>query len=228
MFRMTPFPAARTSARSLVTLVLGAILLLLPLSCRSGGGGSGCIIFGDGTEITFEVDETEGFDDFSSTGAALGVAVDNGSSDQGLVIALRFSAATTERTYTPTCDTVTAIGEYDFSELNSVTDDIADDYEFLADGLTDSGGIAAMGHSMNALLFIDDEVLGLRVFIAVGGEITLRRTLGVSSEARVTGDLVFVEITAANAAADLVPFGDVVRIEDIDMTWDTVEQPTAI
>jgi hypothetical protein len=48
--------------------------------------------------INFDIDETTGFDDFASNGAALGVALENGATDQALIIALRFASATTERT----------------------------------------------------------------------------------------------------------------------------------
>ena len=67
---------------------------------------------------------------------------------------------------------------------------------------------------------------GLRFFLAVAGDIVLQRDLAVASTARVTGDLTFVEVTAANSASELIVGGTVVKIEDIDMMWDTDVQPT--
>ena len=42
----------------------------------------------------------------------------------------------------------------------------------------------------------------------------------------IAGDLTFVEITTASAAAEVEETPSVVRIDDIDMTWNTVVQPT--
>lgn len=228
MVQMTSLRAARARVRSFSIFVCAALLLMSSISCRGNSSGSGCILFGQGEVVTFDFAETDGFDDQDSTGAALGVAIDTGTPNQGLIIALRFSPFTTERAYSPTCDTELAIAEYGFSQLNSVTFDIADSYAFLTDGLTDTEGIETMGHSMNALFFIDDVIEGLRVFLAVDGRIIMRRSLGDNSSPRVTGDLVFVEITEAGPLAEILPGGDVIRIENIDMQWDTAEQPVPL
>lgn len=214
-----------TRARSLAVLTISGVLASFPTACNNIASGSGCIAYVTGTVIEFESDTTAGFDDLSSPGAALGIAIDDGDPDAALIIALRFSGATVEQRYAPTCDTRAAIDSYDFAELNSITTPVADDNPFLTSGLTDTDGIEMMDHTMNALLFINDDD-GLRVFLAVSGEIILRRTLGASSADRVTGDLTFVELTTASAAAEVLDGGDVLRIEDIDMDWDTVIQPT--
>ncbi|MBW2295574.1 MAG: hypothetical protein JRG89_13585 [Deltaproteobacteria bacterium] len=213
-------------ARAFAVLVIGGVLMTLLTACSNGdASGSGCVIFDRGIAIDFNDDATGGFDDFRSVGAALGVAIDEGDPRMGLVIALRFSSATTEEFYSPTCDTSAAIDSYDFAELNNVTAPIAVAYPFITAGLTDTTGIEMMDHTMNALLFIDDED-GLRFFLAVHGNIALRRDLAAASTARVTGDLTFVELTVASAVAEVLAGGQVLHIADIDMSWDTFVQPT--
>ncbi len=225
MLRITTSATLRTRAHSLAIALLTTAIFLLATSCTSGGSGSSCLIFSDGTLVEFDPGEIDGFDDFASTGAALGIGIDSGDSNVALIIAVRFSAATTERTYSPTCNPEEAIDGYDFAELNSITIDIAADNDFLTGGLTDTSGIETMDHSMNALLFINDEIDGLKIFLAVDGDITLTRDLGVASTARVIGDLTFVEITSASGAAVVAVDPELVRIDDIDMEWDTVVQP---
>ncbi len=213
--------------RRLVALPLVlAIAALAPMGCKGKASGSGCTSYADGTVFEMDFDEEVGFDDLSSTGAALGIAVDTTGDFSALVITLRFSALTIEQTYEPTCNTNDAISTYDFGEINSVTDDVAGDHPLLASLLTDTDGIGAMQHTMTALLVTDDDDNGLRYFLAVDGLITLQRTLGVSSENQVTGSLNFVEITGPTAAADVVEGGDILLIDDIDFTWETSEQPT--
>ncbi len=226
---MTRDPNSSAVVRALRRIaLLGAIAALFqaPLGCTGKGGGSGCLLFEDGTVIEFDFDEEGGFDDTSSPGAALGVAVDDTGNFQALVIGLRFTSITTEQTYTPTCNTNDAITTYDFGETNSVTDDIAGDHPMLTQALTDTAGILAMQHTMNALLVTYDAENGLRYFLAVGGSITLRRTLGASPENRITGTLNFVELTGATNADDIAEDAELLLLEDIDFTWDTSEQPT--
>lgn len=215
----------RGAKRPLSILIVATAMVFGPTSCKEGAsGGSGCVGFSNATVIEFSADVVNGFDDFSSLGTAVGVAVDESAPEAGLIIALRFPSATLERSFQPTCDAAAAIDGYDFGELNNITTPIAAAYTFLTNGLTDSAGVSAIGHTMNALLFIDDDD-GVRQFLAVDGEITLTRSLGVSSEAEVLGDLTFVELDGASAAAGLLEDGAVLRISDIDMTWDTVVQP---
>lgn len=217
--------ARRHALRALLAAALVATLIL-PLGCKGNASGSGCQFFADGIDFELEVDDERGFDDFSSTGASLGVAVMDDGDFAGLVIATRFTAVTTERTFEPTCNTNDAIGSYAFGDDNDITDDIADDYPLIAQALTDTAGILGMQHTMNALLVTFDATNGLRYFLAVSGSITLRRTLGVSSENRITGSLDFVEITDLDDAAGVFANGDTVRIDDIDFTYETVDQPS--
>ena len=101
---------------------LSALLLLGPsIACNGNASGSGCLEYGHGIVIDFNADATGGFDDFRSLGAALGVAIDEGDPEMGLIIALRFTTPTVEEFYSPTCDTTAAIDSYDFAELNNVT-----------------------------------------------------------------------------------------------------------
>ncbi len=214
-----------SQARGFAVLVIGGVLISVLTACSGDASGSGCVIFDRGIIIDFDQNVTGGFDDFRSPGAALGVAIDEGDPKMGLIIALRFSGVTIEESYSPTCDTAAAIDSYDFAELNNVTARIAVAYPFITAGLTDTAGIEMMGHTMNALLFIVDDD-GLRFFLAIQGDITLRRNLAAASTARVTGDLTFVELTVASAVAEVLPGGEVLHIADIDMRWDTVVQPT--
>lgn len=215
----------RGAKRALSISIVAATMAFGLTSCKGEvSGGSGCVGFANATVIEFSADEINGFDDFSSLGTAFGVAVDESAPEAGLAIALRFPSATLERRFQPTCDAAAAIDGYDFGQLNNITTPIATAYSFLTDGLTDSAGASAMGQDMTALLFIDDED-GVRQFLAVDGEITLTRSLGGSSEAEVVGDLTFVELDGASDEAELLVDGAVVRISDIDMTWDTVTQP---
>jgi len=54
----------------------------------------------------------------------------------------------------------------------------------------------------------------------------LQRDLAVDSSARIRGELTFVELTAGSGVAEVLDGGAVVRIVDIDMSWDTDIQPT--
>jgi len=60
----------------------------------------------------------------------------------------------------------------------------------------------------------------------VEGDIVLQRDLAVDSSARIRGELTFVELTAGSGVAEVLDGGAVVRIVDIDMSWDTDIQPT--
>ncbi|MCP4037325.1 MAG: hypothetical protein GY733_10340 [bacterium] len=194
-------------------------------SCMGKASGSGCLFIQDGTLIEFAADETVGFDVVTPPGASLAIAVDAEDEELALIIALRFSSTTVERSFEPTCDADAAIDSYDFGATDSVTDDIALDYPFLEDGITDTAGVLDMDHSMNALLIINDDD-GDRVFLAIDGSITLRRTGGGTPENRVRGELVFVELSGAHAAAGVLAGGETLRIEDIDFTWDTSVAPS--
>jgi hypothetical protein len=221
--RSADFPAR---VRACAVLIVAGALVFLSTSCNnSDASGSGCIAFPTGTAVDFSETFTGGFDDFSSPGAALGVAVDEIDPNIGLIIAMRFSGVTTEETFKPTCDTATAIDTYDFAELNNVTEPIAMAYPFLAQGLTDTNGISLMSNAMNALLFVG-EAPSRRFFLAVDGRIFLQRDLANGAEmARVTGNLKFAEITAANSTGEILSGGQVFILDDIDFTWDTFIQP---
>ena len=217
-------PATRT--RVALGIFAITMMLAMPLACGGDASGSGCLLFGDGTPFEFEASEVDGFDDLSSPGASVGVALDTRDREVALIVAFRFSSGIAERTYEPTCDTEAAIGSYDFGELNSITTSLATNHPFLTAGLTDTEGVENMNHTMNALLILEDDGGGERYLLGVDGSVTLRRTLGGMSENRVTGTLVFVEITQASAAGEILPGGEVLRIEDFDFSWDTSVQPS--
>ena len=219
------FAGFRARVRTIALLAISGILVSLLGGCGGDASGSGCLIFNPGVVIDFNEDVTGGFDDFRSAGAALGVAIDERDPNMSLIIATRFSSQTVEEFYSPTCDTAAAIESYDFAELNNVTAPLAIAYPFITPGLTDTNGIEGMSHRMNAFLFIDDDD-GLRFFIAVEGNIVLQRDLAVASSARIRGDLTFVELTAGSAVAEVLDGGAVLRIEDIDISWDADIQPT--
>ena len=78
----------RARAHITAVVVIAGIALSMLTSCNGDASGSGCVVFAPGVVIDFSDDVTGGFDDFRSAGAALGVAIDQGNPEMGLVIAL--------------------------------------------------------------------------------------------------------------------------------------------
>lgn len=202
-----------------------AALLGSGVGCHGDASGSACLFYTEGTLVDFEADETVGFDVVTPPGASVGIAFDDAGEDIALIVAFRFAGTTVEATFEPTCDTDAAITSYDFGATDSVTSNFATMYPFLEDGITDTDGVLAMDHTMNALLIIDDAD-GKRVFLAVGGQLTLRRAGGMLAENRVTGNLIFVELTGADVNAQVHPDGATVHIDDIDFSFDTTVAPS--
>ena len=180
-----------------------------------------CIVEGTIYDLTLTVSTTGGFDDFSSPGAALGVAIDD-VNDTALVIAFRFSLPLYTETFEPGCDLETTIAGYDWGEINSVTAPLATAYPWLAPLLTDTAGLLNMDDAMSAFLVIHTETED-RYFVAKLGEITLTREEGPEDIA--VGDLTFVEISEPSAAGNVMHLEDSPEIDSIYFVWPTETQP---
>ncbi len=225
---------APSGSRARVLAVTAMIVgLALPMACTQGGSGSGCVVYGSGTDFDFDDSITLGFDDTSSFVAMMGVAIDDngvmGAPDSALVIALQFPSqvAPLSMNFSPTCDPSIAIDSYTYAQTDLTTSAaaVAAATAFIAPILTDTDGIEGMDHSMNALLVIDADPD--RYFLAVSGAIVVTRNdPGNPILGEVTGDLTFVELDGASTTAGILVGGSVLRIDDIDFVWDTFDQPS--
>jgi hypothetical protein len=181
---------------------------------------------GDGVvyeEIDVNFTVTAGFDDFSSPGAALGIAIDE-NRDVALIIALKFQIPLYTKEFTPGEDSLNAIKEYQWSRTNSVTQSIADEYPYIEEVLTDTAGIRGMDDEMTGFLVENAENVSIsKIYIATEGSIRLTRMDGPSN--LIEGDMSFVEITGADSTAVIRENGEAVKINDIYFEWDTTDQP---
>jgi hypothetical protein len=222
-------------ALAIAAMILGVVAL--PTACTQGGNGSGCVAYVLGT--VFEIDETStvGFDDRSSSGTLMAVAIDAneamGAPISALVIAVQFPllAVPSARDFSPTCDTTVALDSYTHSQTNTATAATASApaTSFVATALTDTAGIIGMTHTMNALLILDSNPD--RYFIAVSGTVNVVRDDGsMPTMATVTGELNFVELDISGAGfldetAVILDGGEIRLVENINFTVNTTVQP---
>ena len=166
----------------------------------------------------------QGYDDFSSEGAALAVAVDT-LHDAALIIALRFNLPFYQGEFNPASDISKTIREYNWNRQNPITQSIVNRWQYCENFMTDTQGIRTMGVNMAAFLVFrpDSTSLKGKFFIAKSGRLSLTRREG--NVDLVEGDLTFAEITSDSTTASVKANGDQLKIEDIYFEFSTTDQP---
>ncbi|MBN2435629.1 MAG: hypothetical protein JXK07_10230 [Spirochaetes bacterium] len=175
------------------------------------------------TSLAFDISTKDGFDDWGSDGAALGVAIDD-SESAALIIAMKFSLPLYEKEFQISSQVEDMIENYQWGNLNSVMTVTATNYPFLTNALTNTAGIRTMNEDIFAILIIkgsnDDPD---KYFVAVNGSINLTRE--DDERDYIEGDLKFVEITEASNEAKIIKNGDSIKINNINFSFDSSTQP---
>jgi len=166
----------------------------------------------------------QGYDDFSSEGAAFAVAVDT-LHNAALIIALRFNLPFYQGEFNPASDISKTIREYNWNRQNPITQSIVNRWQYCENFMTDTQGIRTMGVNMAAFLVFrpDSTSLKGKFFIAKSGRLSLTRREG--NVDLVEGDLTFAEITSDSTTASVKANGDQLKIEDIYFEFSTTDQP---
>ena len=166
----------------------------------------------------------QGYDDFSSEGAAFAMAVDT-LHNAALIIALRFNLPFYQGEFKPTSDISKTIREYNWNRQNSITLSILNRWQYCENFMTDTQGIRTMGVDMAAFLVFrpDSTSLKGKFFIAKSGRLSLTRMEG--NVDLVEGDLTFAEITSDSTTASVKANGEQLKIEDIYFEFSTTDQP---
>jgi len=166
----------------------------------------------------------QGYDDFSSEGAAFAVAVDT-LHNAALIIALRFNLPFYQGEFNPASDISKTIREYNWNRQNPITQSIVNRWQYCENFMTDTQGIRTMGVNMAAFLVFrpDSTSLKGKFFIAKSGRLSLTRMEG--NVDLVEGDLTFAEITSDSTTASVKANGDQLKIEDIYFEFSTTDQP---
>ncbi len=173
------------------------------------------------TDYEVDFDLIVGFDDWSSPGAALFVAIDTVNSI-ALVTALKFDLPVYSAMFYPDCNPYKTTAGYDWGQLNSITTELVNDYPFVADLLTDTEGIRTMDNDISAFLIIDEtDLTEKQIFTAIDGEIKLTRSDGGDY---IEGALGFVQMSSANVDAELIE-GLYYWLDDLYLFCDTENQP---
>ncbi len=166
----------------------------------------------------------QGYDDFSSEGAAFAVAVDT-LHNAALIIALRFNLPFYQGEFNPASDISKTIREYNWNRQNPITQSILNRWQYCENFMTDTQGIRTMGVNMAAFLVFrpDSTSLKGKFFVAKSGRLSLTRMEG--NVDLVEGDLTFAEITSDSSTARVRANGDQLKIEDIYFEFSTTDQP---
>jgi len=166
----------------------------------------------------------QGYDDFSSEGAAFAVAVDT-LHNAALIIALRFNLPFYQGEFNPASDISKTIREYNWNRQNPITQSIVNRWQYCENFMTDTQGIRTMGVNMAAFLVFrpDSTSLKGKFFVAKSGRLSLTRMEG--NVDLVEGDLTFAEITSDSTTASVKANGDQLKIEDIYFEFSTTDQP---
>ncbi len=165
---------------------------------------------------------TIGFDDFSSSGAALSVTVDK-TKPIALVMACKFDLPTSEVTIKPGSNFGSILPYYSFGTTNSVVDSITSLYPQVSGVVTNTGGIRSMNNSLTAFLVMTQPDGTDKYFLAIEGSMKLSRLDGSKNIAE--GSLNFIEITDASKTGNIVASGEKYSLENIYVQWDTSKQP---
>lgn len=175
------------------------------------------------TDIEVSFNEYVGFDDWSSSGAALVSAIDT-VNNVALVTALKFDLPLFSQYFYPDCNPYKTTTSYDWGQLNSITTEIASDYPFISDFLTNTPGIRTMDNNITAFLIFDEtELTEKQIFVAIDGEVKLTRTDGGDILESNLG-LGFVQVSSANEDAEIIE-GLYYWLDGFYFQWDTDNQP---
>lgn len=204
-----------------LSILLFTIILFAAISCDDTPN-TDCASNLDFEKYLMNMSETYGFDDYGSSGAALGITVDN-SQNSALIIALKFSLPGDQYSFSPNCNPIESTETYMFSLTNSVTEDLAANNPYIAPLLTNTYGIRSMDNKITAFLVVKGETTETnQYYVAVDGDVTLTRDDGGNI---LEGDLYFAPITEASVNADLKKNAIAYKINNIYLEWDTENQP---
>lgn len=174
---------------------------------------------GRAKDYLFTETSAYGFDDFSSTGACQGIAIDN--EGTAIVIGLKFTLPLFTKEFILLPEIKGMITDYQWGEVSTALDDIPElnDYHEV---LTNTGGIRTFDYEIVAFMvkYKDGEK---QYFIAYNGAIQLTREDGPYDI--MEGDLSFVQITEAGPNAKMVNGGEVFTVKNIYFEFSTEVQP---
>ena len=170
---------------------------------------------------SFNSTDTYGFDDFSSAGACMGIAIDN-SNGTALVIGLKFTLPLFTKSFLVVSSINNMIEDYQWGIVSTALDDIVALEEY-TEVQTNTAGIRTMDQEIIAFLVKYDSEGTKQYFIAYKGSIQLVREDGPSDT--MEGDLSFVQISDAGPNAEIVPGGEVLIVKNIYFNFSTEVQP---
>ena len=214
-------PAKCVQMKTYISLFFTSLLLLVTgVSCEDG---LSLVEELDNKAVnySFNATETYGFDDFSSAGACLGIAIDN-SNRTAIVIGLKFTLPLFTKNFEVVSSVHNMIEDYQWGTVSTALDDIVALEEY-TEVQTNTAGIRTMDQEIVAFLIKYDSEGTKQYFIAYKGSIQLVREDGPSDT--MEGDLSFVQISEAGPNAEIVEGGEVLSVKNIFFNFSTQVQP---